>query len=150
MNSQPLTHSQTDMMRRRTQLPFCGTFLWRGARVSIRTNSQSVLLAAEQEGFLPSGDCECEPEMRWEIVCERLGDGCRDSRDRRVMSDDHSLFLVMGGEQWFALDLETGDGAGFIALAQDEVSSRSHAVEYLLDITRNIATLMRNETGGAP
>lgn len=147
MDSHFFPHSQTDMMQRRTLLPFCGRFLWRGTYVSIRTDSQLVLLAAEQVGLLPQTECDAEPDMHWEIACERGGTASGSDWMCRAVADLHSLFLSMGREQWFALDLETGDGAGFIVVPQDDACGDPGAVKYLRDLTHNITNFMRNETG---
>ena len=147
MASHLFFHSQTDMMQRRTLLPFCGRFVWRGMSVSIRTDSQLVLLAAEQAGLLPQAACDSESDMHWEIACERGGTASGSDWMCRAVADLHSLFLSMGREQWFALDLETGDGAGFIVVPQDDACEDPGAVKYLRDLTHNIANFMANEMG---
>ena len=60
----------TDMMHRRTPLTFRARFLWLGTSLTIQTNSQAILQAAETAGLLPQDDCERESQMRWEIATE--------------------------------------------------------------------------------
>ena len=102
------------MMHRRTPLTFRGRFLWLGTSLTIQTDSQAILRAAETAGLLPQDDCERESQMRWEIATEPPGEAPANDWACKVTVDNHSLFLSMGSRQWFAFDFESGDGAGFV------------------------------------
>jgi hypothetical protein len=127
----------TDMMSRRTPLPFCEQFLWLGTSVSIRTDSLAVLRAAEELGFLPQASSEERSEMRWEIARERSVVASEDW-ECRVTIDQRSLYLSMGQGQWFAFDPETGDGAGFVIVSGTEPGCDLGAMSYLLAVIYNI------------
>src|SRR5271154_5340423 len=116
MNRHQMDTSPTDMMRRRTPLPLSGCFLWREKTVTIYADSAAILWAAEEAGLIRQKGLERKTDMRWEIVSEQAG-AANGGRECNVSIDHHSLYLNMGSEQWFAFDLETGDGAGFVVLS---------------------------------
>jgi|SRR5579862_8672416 len=135
--------SPTDMMHRRTPLPFCGRFLWLGASVTIHTDSPAILRAAEETGFLPQIDAERQPDMRWEIASERTSAAPAYEGASKVTIDNHSLFLSMGREQWFAFDFESGDGAGFVAVTDRGLSGDRNAAQYLFEIACHVGNCLR-------
>lgn len=144
----PDTHGgPTDMMHRRKPLSLRGRFFWRGRSFTLLTDSAAVLSAAALAGF----------EMRqdsgfgaiWEIAAER----CIASQDSEwecvAMEDTHSRYLTMGPYQWFALDLETGAGAGFVALPDEEQSEDLKVLRYFRAIVDGIATNQRADAEGS-
>src|SRR5271170_471697 len=139
MNIRHQTDDQpTDMMCRRTPLPFRECFLWLGTVVTIRTDSPAILKAAEGAGLVPQRQSEQEPGMRWEIVGEQRGTTVVEDWECEVTLDTHSLYLGMSAEQWFAFDLKTGDGAGFVVVSDNDRLSDLNAELYLRAIADNI------------
>jgi len=143
MDSHSSVDAITDMMHRRTPLPFCGRFLWLGSSVTIQTDSQAVLRAAEGMGFLPHGDLEQESQIRWEIVTEPTSTPQASDCKCKVTIDNHSLFLSMGAGQWFAFDFESGDGAGFVVIPNPGASTDANAVKYLSEIACQVGNCLQ-------
>jgi hypothetical protein len=131
----------TDTMQRRVPLPLQRRFLLFGAAVSIKTNSESILRAAEYAGFVAVTDTNEIPEMIWEIVGAEAG---REPQDWEcnVTLGDHSLYLSMGAEQWFAFDLETDDGVGFVTVRQADHDPNSQ--RYLVALAVNVGATLRS------
>jgi hypothetical protein len=134
----------TDMMRRRTPLALRGRFHWFGTTVTIRTDSPAVLNAAEEAGLELPGNSEEEPGMRWEIASVQPGATAAENWECKATLDAHSLYLSMGPEQWFAFDLETGDGAGFVVSDPGRLND-PNAELYLLAIAYNVGACLRLE-----
>lgn len=132
-------HAPTDMMYRRTPLALRGTFWLRGATVTITTNQKSVLLAAEAADFVPVSDTNQLSNMSWEIA-GMPGESPNSDWECNVTLGNHSLFLSMGLEQWFAFDLETYSGAGFVVIADSNSGRDTNAELYLLAIAHNVGT----------
>lgn len=145
MDSYEINTAPTDMMHRRTPLTLCGRFLWRGTLLTIRTDSQAILRAAEVAGLQPQDDYGQELQMRWEIATEPSGDAPTNDWACKVTVDNHSLFLSMGAEQWFAFDFESGDGAGFVAAWDAGASCDPNALKYLLEIVCHIGNCFQTK-----
>jgi hypothetical protein len=96
MGFNEICSAPTDMMHRRTPLPFRGRFLGLGTSVTIQTDSPTILRAAEAVGFLLQDDVEQESQLRWEIVSESPGTTPAKDWEGKVTVDNHSLFLSMG------------------------------------------------------
>ena len=143
MDRHETSTAPTDMMHRRTPLTFRGRFLWLGTSLTIQTDSQAILRAAEAAGLLPQDDCERESQMRWEIATEPHGEAPTNDWACKVTVDNHSLFLSMGTRQWFAFDFESGDGAGFVATCDAGAFCDSNAVKYLLEIVDHIGNCLQ-------
>src|SRR5271154_4161397 len=145
MNSHELDHLPTDMMCRRTALDLCGCFLFFGTTVTISTNCASILVAAQEAGFVPLSGTEQEPGMRWEIVGTLSGAAVVEDWECDETLDDHALYLSMGPEQWFALDLDTYEGAGFVVVADPDRPSDSNPGPYLLAVACDIGACLNTE-----
>lgn len=143
MDCPEIKNAPTDMMHRRTLLPFCGRFLWLGVSVAIQTDSQTVLRAAEKTGFLPQDSCERESQLRWEIVSELPNAAQPDNWACKVTVDNHSLFLSMGAAQWFAFDFQSGEGAGFVSACDRGANCDANAVKYLFEISCHVGNCLR-------
>ena len=76
MDPRETSTAPTDMMHRRTPLTFRGRFLWLGTSLTIQTDSQSILRAAETAGLLPQDDCERESQI---VVGDRYRTALRNS-----------------------------------------------------------------------
>src|SRR5271165_5734224 len=100
-----IDHQATDMMHRRTLLPFNGRFLWFGKAITICTDSPAVLNAAEAAGLLMQRGCGQESSLRWEIVAENHDESSGEPGECKLTLDSSSLYLSMGSLQWFAFDL---------------------------------------------
>jgi hypothetical protein len=137
-------YAPTDMMYRRTPLPLRGRFWLRGTTVTITTNQKSVLLAAEAADFVPVTDTNQLSNMSWEIVGMPAGP-LNSDWECNVTLGNHSLFLSMGLEQWFAFDLETYGGAGFVVIGDSNSGRDTNAELYLLAIAHNIGTSLLNK-----
>lgn len=138
MKRQQIDMPPTDMMRRRTLLPFWGRFAWSDNVVGIRTDSPAILWAAEEIGLRLQEGPERKPAMQWEIVSEQIGELTGKDLKCDVTIDHHAVYLDMGPGEWFAFDLETGEGAGFIVLSNPDEHRDPHAVLYLRAIASNI------------
>ena len=145
MNSYGLDHLPTDMMCRRTSLDLCGRFSLFETTITISTNCASILVAAEEAGFVPLRGSEREPGIRWEIACTLPGAAMVEGWECKATRDDHSLYLSMGPEQWFAFDLETCEGAGFVVVSEPDQPSDPNAGSYLLAVAYNVEACLRAE-----
>ena len=132
----------TDMMHRRTPLPFCKRFLWLGVSVTIQTDSTAILRAAESVEFLPQSDLAKESQMYWEIATEPHGTVHVDAWVSKVTVDNHSLFLNMGDKQWFVFDFESGEGAGFFTNSDLRDSANPNATKYLSEIACHVGNCL--------
>ena len=99
----------------------------------IRTDSEVILAAAEEAGFIAQGHQELAPRLCWQIASERSDVAASDSDTCEATVAGNSLYLSMGQGQWFALDLETGDGAGLVA-RDTYLCGNRNAVRYLRTI----------------
>ena len=119
-------------MFRRTPLPLKGRFLLSGKYLEIATNYNSILEASTAAGCVSVTDTEadCIPTIGWEIVGTPGRPPFPSGRCDLTLGD-HSLYLSMGPKQWFAFDLETYDGAGFVVLADTESASDINAQRYM-------------------
>jgi hypothetical protein len=134
----------TDMMWRRTPLSLRGRFFLFGIIVVIDTNYESILRAAGKLWFTPVSDTNQTPAAKWEIVgapASRLNADWKCN----VTLGDHSLYLSMGPEQWFAFDLETNDAAGFVLIRDYDPDRDANAERYLTAIAFNLGVSMRTE-----
>jgi hypothetical protein len=139
-----IDHEPTDMMCRRTPLLLRERFLWFDTTMMICTDSAAILHAAEKVGFVRWRGPEEEPSMRWEIASVHPRAATVKDWECKVTLDAHSLYLSMGLEQWFAFDLETGDGAGFVI----SDSNRPLNVElYLRAVAYNVGACLRLKLG---
>ena len=142
-----MNHQPTDMMRRRASLPLRERFFWSRTPITICTNSNAVLNAAEQAGLIAHHGLEREHGLRWEIVVEREHIAADENWECKATLDAHSIYLTVGSYQWFAFDLETGEGAGF-AVIPDLEQEESFSIDlYLQAIIDNIAAILRDGTG---
>jgi hypothetical protein len=137
-------HQPTDMMHRRSQLLFRGCFFWLGTNVTICTDLPDVLDAAEKAGLRLRRDSEQVKAMRWEIVGELQATEPAQDWECEVTLDDHSLYLSMGPRQWFAFDRDTGDGAGFAAIANPDRPSEPNAERYLRAVLETVGTCLQS------
>ena len=130
-------HMTTDTMQRRVPLPLARRFLLFGRPTLIATNTEPVLRSAEMAGFVPAAPGNIFSEMRWEIVGFEPSSPAADW-ECNVTLGDHSLYLSMGREQWFALDLETHDGAGFVAICDSNLNYEMNAKQYFSSIACHV------------
>jgi len=133
----------TDMMWRRTPLPLCGRFFLFGNTVVINTNHKSVLRAAGKLWLTPVSDTNQTPAAKWEIVGAPASH--LDAWECNVTLGNHSLYLSMGPEQWFAFDLETDAAAGFVLIRDYDPECDANAERYLTAIAFNLGVSMRTE-----
>jgi len=145
MNNHQLDHLPTDMMCRRTPLDLCECFLFFGTTVTINTNCASVLRGAKEAGFAPLLDRKRRPGIGWEIVGTQSGTAPVEDWKCKVTLDDHTLYLSMGSEQWFAFDLETYEGAGFVVVSDPDRPSDPNAGLYVLALASNVGAWLRTE-----
>ena len=140
-----MTHrsAPTDTMRRRTPLLQQGTFALFGAAVVIKTNYTSILREAENAGFLPVTGKNGASSTVWEIVGTKGVDGIA-GWECGVTVGDHSLYLNMGPEQWFAFDLETHDGAGFVTIRDSVSEYDTNTERYFLSIAHFVGASLRS------
>jgi hypothetical protein len=124
-------HQPTDMMHRRSQLPYRCCFFWLGTNVTICTDAPAILRAVEKLELRPQGDSEQVKAMRWEIVGELQPAELAEDWECEVKVDEHSFYLSMGPRQWFAFDRDTGDGAGFAVIADPDRPDDPNAENYL-------------------
>jgi hypothetical protein len=129
----------TDTMQRRVPLSVGRRFLLFGTSVLIGTTHELLLRAAEAAGFMASADTTI-PEMQWEIVGFRTGSLAADW-ECHVTLGDHSLYLSMGPEQWFAFDLETHHGAGFVTII-DSDPNHENARHYFSSIACHVGATL--------
>jgi hypothetical protein len=146
MESYEISTAPTDMMHRRIPLPFRGRFLWLGTSLTIKTDSQAILRAAEGVGFLQQDNFERELQMQWEIATEPSCEAATNDWACKVTVDNHSLFLSMGVGQWFAFDFESGEGAGFVTACDASATCDSNAAKYLLEIVSHIGHCLRGRS----
>jgi hypothetical protein len=130
----------TDMMCRRTPLPLKERFLLNGNYLQIATNHTSILQAATAAGCVPVTDtnADCIPTIRWEIV-GTPGYSLITSGECDVTLGDHSLYLSLEPEQWFAFDLETYDGVGFVIVTDTGSASDMNAQRYMASIASHVS-----------
>ena len=139
----------TDTMHRRTPLPLCGCFIISDSAVVINTNSDAILQGvAASPSFMPITDTYYESDMGWEIVGS---DGqAYPNWKCNVTLAGPSLYLSMGPEQWFAFDLETHEGAGFLSIYDSGPSRELNIQRYFQAIAYNLrdSTANRGGAGG--
>jgi hypothetical protein len=143
MNRHEVAFQPTDTMHRRTPLSFSGKFLWLEETVTICTDSPVILRAAEEIGLVPLKEPDQQSAMRWDLVSEPTGAAGIEDWDCKVTVDQHSLYLTMGPRQWFAFDLETGEGAGFVVITDVAGRSDPNGVLYLLSLVYNVGACLR-------
>ena len=80
--------------------------------------------------------------MKWEIV-GTPGVALAANWECEVTLSNHSLYLSMGPEQWFAFDLETLDGAGFFLIHDSHPDGDRNAEQYLTSIASNLGASLR-------
>lgn len=139
----------TDMMWRRTPLPLGGRFFLFGITVVIDTNYESILRSAGKLWSTPVSGTNQTPAAKWEIVgvpVSRLNANWKCN----VTLGNHSLYLSMGPEQWFAFDLETNDAAGFVLIRDDDPERDTNAERYLTAIAFNLGVSIRTELETLP
>jgi len=135
----------TDMMCRRIPLPLRSRFLLFGTTVTITTNCAPILRAATAAGLVRT-DADELPGMKWEIIGMPAPSAVEDW-ECNVTLGNHSLYLSMGREQWFAFDLETCDGAGFVAVSDSDVVRDTNAELYFLAVAHNVGAGLRKWSG---
>ncbi|HZD47723.1 MAG TPA: hypothetical protein VE178_03155 [Silvibacterium sp.] len=138
----------TDMMCRRIPLPLCGRFLLFGTTVAITTNYEPIMRATNAAGLVRLTDKDELPGMKWEIVAIP-GASLSEDWDCNVTVGNHSLYLSMGREQWFAFDLETGNGAGFVVASDSGTLTDTNAELYLLAVACNVGAGLRSDVENA-
>ena len=144
MNSASANHQPTDIMGRRTPLPLRHRFFWLGTPITIDTNSPTVSGAAEEAGFISHRGLVEKHGLRWEIVAEPSM-GLDDRWQCDVTINGHSIYLSMGPYQWFAVDLQTGDGAGVVHTTVFEEQYDPNVNRYFKSIVDNIAAILRED-----
>ena len=82
--------------------------------------------------------------MRWEIVGTMVGRPTT-TWPCNVALTDHSLYLSMGPEQWFAFDLKTCDAAGFVLIHDSDSECDTNAERYLTAVALNLGVSMRTD-----
>ena len=140
-------HMPTDTMERRVPLSVSRRFLLFRTGVLIGTNRELILKAAEAVGFMPSAETNV-PEMRWEIVGSPANSLATDW-ECHVTLGDHSLYLSMGPEQWFAFDLETHHGAGFVAFCDSDPNCEMNARRYFSSIACHVGAALPGKLDGS-
>ncbi len=142
-----MNHQSTDMMHRRAPLSLRERFFWLRTPITICTNSNTVLNAVKQAGLTAHHGPEGEHGLRWEIVVERDHIAADEHWQCMATLDTHSVYLTVGSYQWFAFDLETGEGAGFAVIPDLEQEGSLSIDLYLQAIIDNIAAMLRDKTG---
>jgi hypothetical protein len=99
---------------------------------------------APEAGFVPVTDTDIATGIRWEIV-GIPGNPSIPYAECDVTLGDHSLYLSMGPEQWFALDLETYAGAGFVTVADSDPRCDTNSMRYLNSIACYVGTSLQAE-----
>jgi hypothetical protein len=65
-------------------------------------------------GFEPMPDTGQRIDHRWELVIERESGTSKKSHSVQVSRQDQMAMIEIGEHGWFGLDLDSGDGAGFV------------------------------------
>ena len=133
----------TDMMCRRTPLPLHSRYHLLQTTIEIATNRTEVLAASGPACFLPSIDTRGISAMRWEVVGTTGVIAAEWTCG--VILETHSLYLSMGPEQWFACDLETGEGAGFIVISDSEATPGRNAERYMQSIAYYVGAWLQGD-----
>jgi hypothetical protein len=144
MTSASANHPPTDIMCRRTHLPLRQRFFWLSTPITIDTNSQAVAGAVEQAGFTPHFGLAKKHGLRWEIVVEQ-STALHQHWQCDAAMNGYSIYLSMGPYQWFALDLQTGEGTGFVLATDPEEQHDPNVNTYFKAIVENIAAILREE-----
>ena len=140
-----IDHQPTDMMHRRTLLPFNRRFLWFGIAITICTDSPAVLNAAEAAGLVMQRSFGQERELRWDIVAEQDGEATTEPWESKLTRDSNSLYMSMGSQQWFAFDLAMGDGVGFVTISDPDRPRDVNAELYLRTVLENVRVALQPE-----
>jgi hypothetical protein len=125
MNTVSQSPSQpTDLMRRRVSLDLKATFIWRGITLQIATNSSAILQAATDAGLKTMQDADVESGLCWEVTVEDDAAISRPACAPHLWRNGCSIYIEIAQHQWFALDAESGDGAGFLATRAPDLDAR--------------------------
>jgi hypothetical protein len=136
------------MMRRRTPLVLRESFFWLSTPLTVNTNSLAVLNGLEQTGLVAHKNLpQQEHGLLWEIAAEIRSAPLNESWHCQAVLDTHSVYLSMGPQQWFALDLETGHGSGFVSLEDLNCEDDWNVNMYLRAIVDNISSFLRDGAG---
>jgi hypothetical protein len=135
-------HPPTDIMCSRTPLLFLGHFLWLGKQIAIRTDSPEILRAAQSAGLRKAHHDGRGCDLRWDVVAEPQAGEVFESWQCETIQDGKSLHLNMGSHQWFAFDMETGSGAGFVIVAGSDRSSGLNVETYFQAILKNVVSAL--------
>jgi hypothetical protein len=131
--------AHTDMMHRRTLLNVKLTGEWLGRTVRIETNSSHLMRAAAKIGITPVTYSGQQIDHHWEIVVEQGGSASSDEPSTQAFRAGSLLMVEIGHRGWFAVDLETGDGAGFLEIYDSKVT--------LHNFLRSLTDTVRHELG---
>jgi hypothetical protein len=116
----PNIRKHTDLMHRRAALDLEARYQWSGLTLRIKTNSAAVLQAATKAGFTQFRDSGHKIDFHWEIIVEAASGVSKTAPSVQTVRDEQMLLIEPGTHDWFALDLETGDGAGFCEIGEAE------------------------------
>jgi hypothetical protein len=130
----------TDLMHRRIALDLVATYQWSGLSFRIETNSVVILQAATKAGFTPLCHSGHRIDCHWEIVIENASGDSEVSPSLQTFRDEQMVMIESGKHHWFALDLETGDGAGFCEIDGTEEA----IVTYFQGVTGVIRPWLQN------
>jgi hypothetical protein len=140
----PIDYQPTDMMHRRTSLPFFESFRFLGVPVTVRTNTPAILTAAKNAGLIQQQGQQLEHAMQWDIVGENGAEMIGDWQCE-ISLDAQSLYLSMGPYQWFAFDLETGEGSGFIIVPDLSSAAGLNTRSFVRAVVDNVGPHLREE-----
>ena len=134
--------SPTDMMQRRIPLSAQKHFFLFQTAITIKSNSEAILNSAERTGFVPVTGTYRKSFPTWQIVGSPIDLPFTYWQPRATLGC-RSLYLAMGIEQWFAFDLETHEGAGFVLLHNAESDNIANLARYLASIVWNVEAALK-------
>lgn len=134
-NGQP-----TDLMHRRLELDLSGTFFWQSVMVRIETNSRAILRAAPESGLTPITGTHARLRSRWELTVEEDAAAAEPAGSACIWRDSQSVFIEMAERQWFALDIDNGEGAGFLSAEAPELVAH----RYLKAVLSGLLPVFKN------
>jgi hypothetical protein len=152
--SNEMQHSAKGLMYRSTALPLQECFIWCGVHVTIHTDSPLILSAVEAVGFTVQKSLDRRqsrtqpPAVSWEIAAERNGANKAERWECEVTRNGRSLYLSMGSLQWFAFDMETGDGAGFVIPGDIDEGLDNNVESYIRAIADNVGASLQSGLRG--
>jgi hypothetical protein len=132
-------------MHRRVPLDYFAKYLWHGISLRIDTNSRTLLQAASDAGLNPSQDVNGLSEFCWEFNVEEDAVARGPAGAPHFWRNGHSVYIEIAQRQWFAFDVDSGDGTGFLAAPAADLV----ALAYLEAILRILEPELRHNSDAA-